>query len=533
MNRGRKKRALLAGYVVLAVSGLFIGVAAGPGGGPGRDDSVEDLIERALQRIAEDDETGRDAGVAGERVEGSVPYAPSPEPGTADGGVGAKSPWRDLPEPDAKGGAGEKVLVVEITEDIELGMPAYIKRAIEDNPDAAALIVELDTPGGRVDAATEIRDLIMNVPEGMRTVAFIHPRAISAGAFITYSCDLIFISKGGTIGAATPISISGGEAEPVEEKFVSYFRAEMASTARAKGRRGDIAEAMVDADVEIEGIIPAGKLLTLDTAGALRVELADGRADSMDEVLEKLALGGADVVRTKLNWAERAAQIITSPVVAGILMSLGLLGILIELYQPGFGAPGIVGLCCLAVFFGGHLVVHLAGWGEVIFFVIGVVLLAIEIYVTPGFGVVGVIGAALILGSLVMALISAPIDVAFDTGALTRSALQVLLSMLAVIVLFIAALSFLPKTKLKNRLVLDTAVDGTVAGGPEGEAVSQVVHPGVTGIADTYLRPSGIARIEGRRIDVVTEGDFVARGEGIVVVRTEGNRVIVKKGEQS
>ena len=138
-------------------------------------------------------------------------------------------------------GVGKTVIIIEVNDIIDMGLSAFVKRAVENNPDAAALILDINTPGGRVDAATEIRDAIMGAPKTLRTVAFIHPRAISAGAFISFACDLIFISKGGSIGAATPIALGGsGEAQPVDEKMVSYFRAEMATTARAKGRRGDI-----------------------------------------------------------------------------------------------------------------------------------------------------------------------------------------------------------------------------------------------------------------------------------------------------
>jgi membrane-bound serine protease (ClpP class) len=380
-----------------------------------------------------------------------------------------------------------------------------------------------------VDAATEIRDAVIDAPKTMRTVAFIHPRAISAGAFIAFSCDLIFIADGGTMGAATPITLQGGEAEPVDEKMVSYFRTEMASTARAKGRRGDIAEAMVDNEVEIPGITPAGKLLTLDTNGALKYKIADAKADSMDDVLTLLALGKAKRKVVALNWAEELARILTHPILSGILMTIGVLGILIELYQPGFGLPGIVGITCLIIFFAGHLVVNLAGWEEVIVFILGVVLLGIEIFVTPGFGVLGGLGILGILVSLVMALTAMPIDVSFSTGNLGTALLRVFLSMAASVVLLFVAFAFLPKTKLGGKLVLETAIVDRSSGGREGEIVKQILASGTKGVAESFLRPAGIARFGDKRVDVVTEGDFIESGERVVIVRTHGNRVVVKK----
>jgi membrane-bound serine protease (ClpP class) len=501
-------------------------------------------VMRALEKITEDAKDSDDSkepkqpGDAGPgpepvKIPGETPeiskavaFKPSPEPEAPDGGLPES---RRLPKPDSAGGGDKAVVIVKVEDIIDMGLSAFIERAIKDNKNAAALILDINTPGGRVDAATEIRDAIMEAPKTMRTVAFIHPRAISAGAFISFACDLIFIADGGSMGAATPITLQGGSAEPVDEKMVSYFRTEMASTARAKGRRGDIAEAMVDNEVEIEGITPAGKLLTLDTNGAIKYKIADAKANSMDEVLELLALGGAKQREVALNWAEEVARILTHPILSGILMSIGVLGILIELYQPGFGLPGIAGITCLIIFFAGHLVVNLAGWEEVMLFVLGVGLLTVEIFVTPGFGLLGALGILGILVSLVLALTSMPIDISFNTGYLSTSLLRVFLSIVVAVVLLFAALVFLPKTRLGGRLVLDAAIIDRSGGGREGAVVKEILASGMTGVAESFLRPAGIARFGDKRVDVVSEGDFIERGERVVVVRTHGNRVVVKK----
>jgi membrane-bound serine protease (ClpP class) len=527
----KRRQRVITAYGALAIVGLVLGAAAAPDEAEEGPPTVQDKVRQAIEKVLEESGDG-DAGAEPNRVHKVEGFKPSPEPELPDGGVDGGLPEsRRLPEPDAAGGQGKSVVIILIEDTIELGLSAFVERAIDDNRDAAALILDIDTPGGRVDAALEIRDALMEAPESMRTVAFIHPRAISAGAFISLACDLIFIADGGSIGAATPIAISGGEAEAVDEKMVSYFRTEMAATARAKGRRGDIAEAMVDKDVEIEGVTPAGKLLTLDTAGALRHDIADAKANSIDDVLELLALGGAERRDEQVNWAEQLARILTHPILSGILMSIGVLGILIELYQPGFGLPGILGISCLVVFFAGHLVVHLAGWEEVVIFLIGVVLLAVEIFATPGFGVVGILGVIAILVSLVFSLSSLPIGVSFDTGVLTMSLFRVLLSILATFVLFVGALVLLPKTRVRNRLVLDTAIDDKASGGVEGAAIQEVLAEGRAGVTESFLRPAGIARFGDHRVDVYTEGDFVGKGERVVIVRTEGNRVIVRKEE--
>jgi membrane-bound serine protease (ClpP class) len=525
--RSARRWKLVLAYGALAAVGFGLGTAAKPGE-PDAPAGLEERLRKAIETVRTESAAVPDAG-AGEAI-APRGVAPSPEPEAADAGPDGGLPdWRKLPAADAKGGAGRAVVIVEIEDVIDMGLAAFVRRAISANRDAAAIVFDINTPGGRVDAATVIRDAIMEAPVSLRTVAFVHPRAISAGAFISLACDLIFIAEGGSIGAATPISLSGGEAEPVDEKMVSYFRTEMAATARAKGRRGDIAEAMVDADIEIEGVSPAGKLLTLDTAGALRHGIADARAADLDDVLAKLALGGAERRVLALNWAEELARILTHPILSGLLMSIGVLGILIELYQPGFGLPGIVGLSCLVLFFAGHLVVHMAGFEELLLFAAGVILLFVEVFVTPGFGVVGILGVLLILGSLVFSLSGVPLDVSFDTGLLTTAVSRVLLSLAGSIVLFFAALAVLPRTRVRNRLVLATAINATAAGGAEGEAIAEVLAAGLTGVAESFLRPAGIARFGERRIDVVSEGDFIGQGARVVIVRTAGNRVVVRE----
>jgi len=525
--RPERRWGLIAAYAALAALGFTLGTAAKPRE-PAPPTGLEERIRRVVDIVRSDEERADDPDAGPEQ--GDPPrrgFAPSPEPEAAGADAGPPD-WRRLPDPDPAGGGGNAVVIVEIEDIIDMGVAAFVRRAIKGNRDAVAIVFEINTPGGRVDAATAIRDAIMEAPVSLRTVAWVNPRAISAGAFIALACDLIFFAEGGTMGAATPVSLTGGDAEPVDEKMVSYFRTEMAATARAKGRRGDIAEAMVDADIEIEGITPAGKLLTLDTAGALRHGIADGKAGDLDEVLSLLALGGAERRVLALNWAEKLARILTHPILSGLLMSIGVLGILIELYQPGFGLPGIVGLACLVVFFAGHLVVHMAGFEEILLFVAGVVLLILEVFVTPGFGVLGVLGVLAVLASLVLSLSGAPISVSFDTGLLTSAVSRVLISLAGSIALFFAALAVLPRTRIRSRLVLADAIDATAAGGVEGEAVAAALAAGLPGVAESFLRPAGIARFGDRRIDVVSDGDFIEQGAKVVIVRTAGNRVVVR-----
>lgn len=527
-RRANQRRFTLAGYItILLLGGFLLGASTqkveNTGETAGDTDNPTDKIARdlakAIERIAEDSEEEK-------------PFVDSPEPGEGDtdsDSVGLSEMIVPMPEPNPKGGVGETVLILKIHETIDMGLSAFVERTIKDNRNVSAIIFDINTPGGRVDAATKIRDAIMALPKKIRSVAFIHPRAISAGAFISFACDYIFIADGGSIGAATPITLDGGEANPVGEKYVSYFRAEMASTARAKGRNGKIAAAMVDADVEIEGIIPKGKLLTLDTNGALKYNIANARANSIWDVKNQIALPKAKQKYLSMNWAEKLARILTDPMLSGILMSIGMLGILIELYHPGFGFPGIIGITCLVIFFAGHMVVHMAGFEEVVLFAVGVVLLFIEIFVIPGFGAVGALGIISIISALVLSLTALPLDVSWDTGVLGAALTRVMISIVATAAMLFAAIMFLPKSRFfKSRLVLDAAIASTAEGGVEGAVIQQNLRVGTGGVAETYLRPAGIAKFDSKRVDVTSEGDFVAAGTAIEVVRIEGNHVVVR-----
>ena len=265
-----------------------------------------------------------------------------------------------------------EVYLVSIKGTIDLGLSSYVQRALEEavSNKAKAVILEIDTFGGRVDAATQIRDKIMslNVP----TVAYVKNRAWSAGALIALSAEYILIDKSASIGAAEP--------RPEDEKNISALRAEFTSTALSRGRSEDIAAAMVDKDVEIKGIIEKDKILTLNAEQAIKLDFVDGNASSIEEVLNFLNLEDAKIVYIYPNWAENISRFVTNPVVSPLLLSIGFLGLIIEFWTLGWGIAGSVGIISLSLFFGGHIIVGLAGFETIILFAIGLLLLLIEIF---------------------------------------------------------------------------------------------------------------------------------------------------------
>jgi membrane-bound serine protease (ClpP class) len=422
-------------------------------------------------------------------------------------------------------GARPVVYVVPVEGMIDLGLAPFVQRVLDEatGAGAGAVVLEINTFGGRVDAAVLIRDALLR--SRVRTVAFVNKRAISAGALISLAATTIVMAEGGTIGAATPVEMGqpGGAAQPVAEKTVSYVRKEFRATAESRGRPPLLAEAMVDADVVIPGVIGKGKLLTLTTEEALKHKLADFRADSVEAVLERLGLAGAEVRRAAPTWAETVLRFLTHPVVSSLLMTIGILGIIVELRTPGFGVPGVVGIGSLALFFWGHWLVRLVGWEELLLVGAGVILLAIELFVTPGFGVTGVLGLAALLGGLGLSLVGAGATWAVILGAIGRVAVSLLLAIAASLVL----LRFLPRLPIGRRLVLETELTARegFASAPETDRA----WLGKRGTTASQLRPAGIADIEGERVDVVSDGEFIDAGDPITVVRVDGNRIVVRR----
>jgi membrane-bound serine protease (ClpP class) len=421
--------------------------------------------------------------------------------------------------------SGQAVVFVAPVEGIiDLGLAPFVQRVLDEAAAAGAalVILEINTFGGRVDAAVLIRDALLNAK--VKTAAFINKRAISAGALISLAAEQIAIGDGGTIGAATPVQIGqSGAPEATSEKTVSYVRKEFRATAEARKRPPLIAEAMVDADIEIEGLIEKGKLLTLTTDEALEHKIADFRANSIESVLKQLNLEGAEITRLAPNWAEEFVRFLTHPVVSSLLMTIGMLGIIIEIRTPGFGLPGALGIASLALFFWGNWLVQLAGWEELLLFISGLVLLVLEIFVIPGFGIAGVLGIGAVLAGLSLSLVGGGATWEFFLRALGR----VVFALLFAVAVSLLLLKYLPRLPFGRRLILDTglAADAGYASAPDEERLLL----GRSGTTVTPLRPAGIADVDGRRIDVVSDGEFIDSGIPITVSRVDGNRIVVRR----
>jgi membrane-bound serine protease (ClpP class) len=412
--------------------------------------------------------------------------------------------------------AAELVYLVPVTGVVEMGLAPFITRSLAEAADAGAraVVLDVDTPGGRVDAAEQIADAIGDSEVPVYT--YVNRRALSAGALIALATDGIFMRPASTIGAATPIT---GDGATASEKIVSAMRSTFRALAEARDLDPRIAEAMVDESIAIPGVIEAGKLLTLSTDEAVRLGYAAAVTD-FDGLLAELDLAGATIVQTRTNWAERVVRFLTNPLVAPFLLSLGFLGLLIEIKTPAFGLAGLAGLSSLGLFFGSHFIIGLAGWEVALLLGVGVILLLVELLVFPGFGVAGILGGLAILVSVFLSLVgSIP-----DSGDI----------LIALWILgFSAALVGFTGWQLIRRLPEDRRGKNLLHQGSltrelgYSSAVSRSDLVGLDGITVTDLRPAGTISVGDERIDAVSEGPWVPAGTPVRIVRAEGYRHVV------
>jgi membrane-bound serine protease (ClpP class) len=406
---------------------------------------------------------------------------------------------------------------IPVTGVVELGLAPFIARALGEARDAGAVaaVLDIDTPGGRVDAAEQIADALGD--SEIPVYAFVNRRALSAGALIALATDRIYMRPASSLGAATPIT---GDGEKASEKMVSAMRSEFRALAEAANLDPRIAEAMVDEDIAVDGVVEAGKLLTLSTADAVRVGYAEEVAD-WDALMARIGAPSAAVVESSPNWAERVVRFLTHPLVSPFLLSLGFLGLLVEIKTPAFGLAGLAGLSSLGLFFGSHLIIGLAGWEAIILLAVGVSLMLVEVLVLPGFGVAGVLGILAMMGSIFLSLIGQ-----MPTMGDMMVALQIMgTSMLIVGFVGWQLIKRLPNDRRAHRLFLNQSLTREL-GFTSSHARNQLI--GAEGVALTDLRPAGAARFGEESVDVVSRGTFVTAGTPVRVVSAEGYRHVVE-----
>ena len=428
----------------------------------------------------------------------------------------------------------DTVYRIPIEGTIDLGLPPFINRMLQEakSMDAEVIVFDINTFGGRVDAATQIKDAILGVD--IKTVAFVNRRAISAGALITLSCEQVYMAGGGLIGAATAVDMSGKKGS---EKVISFMREEMASTAEKRGRSKDIARGMVDEELafthlvingdsvlvdDIEGQ-KEGKLISLTTDQAIKYGIADGSAETIDALLDSLGYSTAELIETSENWSEKIVRFLTDPVVASLLTTFGFLGILFELQSPGWGIPGFVGLACLILSLSVSYIAELATMSDMLFVFAGLGLILLEMLVIPGFGIVGLGGIGFMLYGLYLLLLP---DIPVGEEIMEQAMDGFIIGLIGAVIGLVLLIRLMMKTKFWDQL---TSPD--IQKKEDGYSNTQgwETLDGLTGVADTDLHPSGWVKIGEQRVFVVSEGGFIDQGKEITVLSVDGNRVLVRE----
>ena len=462
------------------------------------------------------------------------------------------------------------VHLIPIHGDIDPALVVFVRRSIARarRAGASAIVFDIDTFGGRVDSALQIATLIGNL-DPIESIAWITGGEAgtgvswSAGALISLSTRRIFMAPGTSMGAAAPVEIgASGTAQPASEKEVSAVRAQMAALAEKNGYPTGLALAMVDKDVELleavvdgrstlltreevpaaeeraraEGrsfelgvvVSPAGKILSLTAGEMLRYGVSSGMAARLEDLAGTIGVQPGDITREERGPADRLVALITSSAVTTILILVGLVALYLEITTPGFGLPGTVALACFAVVFGANFLLGTVGSLELILLLVGVILLLVEIFLIPGFGVVGISGLVLLALSLVLSMQDFVVPkVAWQWDQLRRNGLVVFGGIVGAAAVLVVLAQFVPRLTPFKRLAL-----GTTLAAEDGFTAQPLtlgsIAVGRRGTALTTLRPVGKAEFDGEVAVVQTEGEFLGAGAPVEVVEVSGNRIVVK-----
>jgi membrane-bound serine protease (ClpP class) len=407
----------------------------------------------------------------------------------------------------------QKAVWIPVDSTIERGLESFLERAFADAQEQQAdlVILHINTPGGEVNAADQIGQLIRQAP--MHVIAYIDNQAFSAGTYIALNANEIIMTPGSSMGAAAPIDLAGNAADI---KFISGWSNKMKAAAELNNRNPDVARAMVEIDTEFPGLKPKGTVLSLDAQQAKQLGYADDVVSNKEELLKKLGIQPDSLQAIEPTGGELVARWVTSPIVMSLLLIIGLGGIVVELFAPGFGVAGTISFVAFSLYFFGHYVAGFANWLHIGLFGIGILLMLLEIFL-PG-GIVGAIGFVSIVTGLVMA--------AYDT--------QQGLASLGVAALITAIVTFLLVKKYGVKGLFNKFVLGDTQRNEEGYVAprDQRELEGKSGIALTTLRPAGVVKVEGKRVDAVSVGGFIEAGTAITVVQVEGTRIVVAELEQ-
>lgn len=421
----------------------------------------------------------------------------------------------------------KKIYVFGIQDEIAPPAVRTTHKGIEEAKriNADYILIELNTYGGLVDAADSIRTKILHCP--IPVMVYIKNNAASAGALISIACDSIYMSPGATIGAATVVDQTG---QQVPDKYQSYMRKKMRATAEMNNRNPEMAEAMVDPDVVIPGIIDSGKVLTLTTQEAIKYGFCNGEANDISDVLKLAQINNYEIIHYKPTIVDNIIGFLIKPLVSALLIMIIIGGIYFELQTPGIGFPLGAAAVAAILYFAPLYLEGLAEHWEILIFIIGLILIGIEIFVTPGFGIIGVSGIILLILSLTLSMIG---NIGFEfpqntATTIVRSLLIVIVAMVSSISISLFLSTKLTSWQLFKKFTLATELKGNINSEVNiNSSLSNLI--GKTAIVYNDCKPSGKAFIENKLYDVTLVNGYAEKGNQVKVVGIEGNYLLVKK----
>jgi membrane-bound serine protease (ClpP class) len=421
--------------------------------------------------------------------------------------------------------ASNNVYKLSIKEEIGPGIWRQTKQAFEEaeKKNATHLLIHMNTYGGTALHADSIRTLILN--SDIPVIVFIDNNAASAGALIAIACDRIFMRSGANIGAATVVNQNG---EVMPDKYQSYMRSMMRSTAEAKGRNPQIAQAMVDPAIYVKDISDTGKVLTFTTQEAIRHNFCDGKAESVTELLSISNLSNSSIITYQPSNLEKAIGLLVNPMISGLLLMLIIGGIYFELQTPGIGFPIAASIIASILYFAPLYLEGLANNYEIALFISGLILISLEVFVIPGFGIAGITGLLLSFSGLTLSLIY---NIGFDFSLIhfdkVISAVIIVSSafFLSIILSFYFGVKML-KSNTFSKLILDDTQDKSE--GYVSININKLNLIGKKGISKTILRPSGKIELDSQIYDATAETGYIEKDTKVIVVKFETSQLFVR-----
>lgn len=400
----------------------------------------------------------------------------------------------------------QDVYVIPIKGEINSASFSFLENTVSDldKDRVKAIIFEIDTYGGLIDQASNIKDLILSLD--IPTISFVNNKAESAGVLITIASEKVVMATNSTIGSAETI--------PNTEKILSTWRSFLRDTAQYRGRNTDIIQAMADSDIEVTGINAKGKLINLTSQEALEYGIADLVSDDYDEILANFGIANVNIIKVEEGLQVRLAKFISKPYISSLLLTLGLVGLVIEILTPGFGIGGTISIIGFGLFFGGNILAGNSNWTSLALFATGLLLLVVEGFV-PGFGLPGISGIIFVTAGTVLAMGS-------FASAIASLSIAIILTTIVTVIL----IKFGFRSKLLDRIVLK-AEHNKERGYLSVD--SSDIYLNKTGISITELRPSGFIEIDGKRLDALSDGSFIPKDVQIEIFRVEGSKIFVRR----